>query len=253
VTCQNVESGNVAERYVRCLLEEPERTAFEEHFFVCQKCLEEVRVWRALQQTEAPVTGPRRAANLYVWAAAAAAVAAILFMGGSGMARVGSHFGLPPLVARNPAPGTGIDSVKSLGAVEAPHYQAPVLRGTVDSSEQRFHEAMERYSRHDYRAAADGLQASLSTNPGSAAARFYLGICDLLLGRADEAIIEFRRTEAAGPSLYLEEARFFRAKALLSKRDLGGASQALESVVLLSGDRQAEARRLLTQLQALSR
>ena len=237
----------------RRLLKEPERTAFEEHFFLCQKCLEEVRVWRAVQQTAVPVTEPSRAANFYIWAAAAAAVAAILFMGVSGMARVRSHFGPPALVARVPPPGTNLDSVKSLGAVEAPRYQAPVLRGTTDSSEQQFHEAMESYSRHDYRAAAAGLQASLSTNPGSAAARFYLGVCDLLLDRADESIIELRRAEAAGPSLYLEEARFFRAKALLSKRDLGGASQALESVVSLSGDRQAEARKLLAQLQALTR
>ena len=154
MTCQTVESGNVAERYVRRLLEEPERTAFEEHFFLCQKCLAEVRLWRAVQQTAVPVTEPSRAAHFYIWAAAAAAIAAILFLGVSGIARVRSHFGPRALVARVPAPGTNLDSVKSLGAVEAPRYQAPVLRGTTDSSEQQFHEAMESYSRHEYRAAA---------------------------------------------------------------------------------------------------
>lgn len=244
MTCQAVESGNVAEKYVRGLLADPERTAFEEHYFLCPKCLEELRLWSALQQAAVPVAERRPAANLYVWAAAAAAVAVILFFG------FWRRSEPPAQLSAIPA-SFPMDSLQPLAAVEAPRYEAAVLRGTADLPEQQFRAAMQAYSEQNYIAAADGLRTVLENDPAAVPARFYLGVCNLLLGRAGDAIAELRRAESAGATLYLEQARFFLAKALIATHDLSGASRALESVVSLEGDRQAEARQLLEQLQTL--
>jgi hypothetical protein len=244
MTCQAVESGNVAEKYVRGLLADPERTAFEEHYFLCPNCLEELRLWRALQQAAVPVAERRPAANLYVWAAAAAVVAVILLFG------YWRRSEPPAPVAAIPA-SLPVEPLQLLAAVEAPRYEAAVLRGTAKTAEQQFRAAMQAYSEQNYIAAADGLKAVLESDPAAVPARFYLGVCDLLLGNAGDAVAELRRAESAGATLYLEQIRFFLAKALIATHDLGGASRALESVVSLAGDRQAEARQLLDQLQAL--
>ena len=85
----------------------------------------------------------------------------------------------------------------------------------------------------------------------AAGPRFYLGVCDLLTGRTDEAVADLRGVIGLGESPYLEQARFFLAKALLTKQDLAGASKELELTIQLGGDRAAESRLLLDQVRAL--
>ena len=75
---------------------DPERTAFEEHYFLCPKCLEELRLWSALQQAAVPVAERRPAANLYVWAAAAAS------RRGYPLLRILAAFGTAGTVVRDP-------------------------------------------------------------------------------------------------------------------------------------------------------
>jgi thioredoxin-like negative regulator of GroEL len=137
--------------------------------------------------------------------------------------------------------------------VEAPRYTAPVLRGAENAPERQFRDAMRHYSAAEYGPAADGLQAALREDPSAVAPRFYLGVCDLLLGRVENAISELQRADSAGPTVYQEQARFFLAKAMLARRDIDGASRILQSIIPMAGDRQEEARRLLDQLAGPSR
>lgn len=251
MTCQAAEFGNIAEKYVLGRLNEPERSAFEEHYFLCPKCLEELRIWQAVHQTTVPAAGRRPFAALYVCTAAAAAVAVILFLGFAGATLAWRHPEPAASVARVDAP-VSQDYLQLLARVEAPHYQAPVLRGTADAPERLYRSAMLNYSRGEYGAAADGLKAALGRNPEAVAPRFYLGVCDLMLGRVDDAVSELRRADSAGPTLYQEQARFFLSKALIARRDVDGASRVLESIIPLAGDRQVEARNLLEQLRTFS-
>jgi tetratricopeptide (TPR) repeat protein len=250
VNCQQVEFGEIAEKYVLGRLNEPERIAFEEHYFLCPKCLEELRIWQAVQQTTVPVAVRRTATRLYVWAAAAAAVAAILFFGLTGATRVWRRSEAPAPVAGAGSNGAK-DRLQLLARVEAPPYKPPVLRGAADDAERQYRAAMLNYARGDYGGAADGLKAALASDPEAAGPRFYLGVCDLLLGRVDDAVTELRRADSVGKTLYQEEARFFLAKALIARRDVAAASQTLEAIVPLAGDRQADARNLLEQLRNL--
>lgn len=46
--CDAVCRGSVAERYARCELREPEKSAYEEHFFRCARCRAELEGCHAI-------------------------------------------------------------------------------------------------------------------------------------------------------------------------------------------------------------
>jgi hypothetical protein len=110
---------------------------------------------------------------------------------------------------------------------------------------------MEKYTNRDYAASAETLRSLATGGPESAAPRFYLAIDDLVTGNPSEADAQLRAVESMGETPYLEEARFFRAKALLATRDVPDATRELEETVALKGDRETEARRILEQLRRL--
>jgi hypothetical protein len=235
----------VVERYVLGQLGESELQSFEEHFFDCDACLEEVRVMQSLQTVAAErarpvVEMPRR--KWMLWGAAAAAV----LVAGFGLVE------MPRFRQRAESPAARAVTVDAaaewqmLAQVAPPRYTASNLRSASGNGEERFRAAMAKYSARDYQAAAEGLRG-LET----AAARFYLGISDLMTGNSDEAVTHLRDTVGMGETPYLEEAQFFLAKALLGKKDAAGARLALEQTVALTGDREVEARRLLEQVRAL--
>jgi tetratricopeptide (TPR) repeat protein len=80
-----------------------------------------------------------------------------------------------------------------------------------------------------------------------------MGACYLLTGNEKEAIASLNKTVSLGETPYLEDARFYLAKAYLRSRDITAAQRELEKVVELEGDRGSEARQLLQQLAILSK
>ncbi len=244
VNCETVQSEQVVERYVLGQLGEAEQQAFEEHFFDCEACLEEVRMMQSLQAAAAErgrsvVQLPRR--KWMLWGAAAALVVA--GFGLAEMLRVRQRAETP--VAKAPAVDAGAELLL-LARVAAPRYTASNLRSASGTGEERFRAAMAKYSAGEYGAAAEGLRGM-----ETAAARFYLGIAELMTGKLDEAVTHLRDTVAMGETPYLEEAQFFLAKGLLGKKDVAGARLALEQTIALAGDREVEARRLVEQVRAL--
>ncbi len=257
-TCSERWPAETAERYLQGRLEEAEASAYEEHFFACEDCFATLRDLRALREAlarsrrdveAAPWLGRRLA-----WASVAAAV---LVLGSSGAFWLLRRTPSVPSAAP-PAPVAVASPVipdatqlAELARVDPPRYEPLRLRGHEDAAAVRFRKAMEPYARGTWAAALPLLTEASRLDPKDARSAFYEGACALLVGRAEQGIDSFRRVVALGETPYLEEARFYLAKAYLGAGDLQAARGELNEVVRLEGDRRDEARRLLERLDAI--
>jgi hypothetical protein len=254
VNCEAAQSANLAERYVLGQLGEPDQSSFEEHYYVCGRCLEEVRLLQALQSAAAyNRPAARKPVPTWAWTAIAAALIAV-----AGLAAIPLLRHKPaqpaPIATASPAPGApsaNSAALQLLARAEPPRYIPSKLRGASGPAADKFRAAMDHYSHGDYGAAAEALRPLAKPAPDAVAPLFYLGVCDLLTGNPAPAAEELRRVEALGDTPYLEPARFFLAKALLAKEDVASAATALELTIQLKGDRETEARQLLERVRAL--
>lgn len=156
----------------------------------------------------------------------------------------------PPAAQAAPTVPPRRRSLGQLAQFTPPPYFALTLRGGREAAtaDDAFATGMQRYMARDYAGARQALTRAVGTDPGRPAAQFYLGICQLLDGEAEEAAATFARTVALGDSMYYEDAHFFLAKARLSQGRIAEARTALEAVATMAGDREAEARTLLGEL-----
>ena len=69
-----------------------------------------------------------------------------------------------------------------------------------------------------------------------------------MTGSNEEAISSLRATVALGDTPYLEDAKFYLAKAYLRRADIRSARSELLQVVELHGEREQDARALLARL-----
>jgi hypothetical protein len=111
-----------------------------------------------------------------------------------------------------------------------------------------FRSAMEHYNRHDYAGALSGLRAAVQAQPQSVEERFYLAICLLLTSDRSEGIQVLKDVTGGGNTPYLESARFYLAKALLSEGNLAGADLQLRIIVEMHGQLEKQAQALHAQL-----
>ena len=254
MNCEAVQTGNLAEKYVLGQMPESDQTAFEEHYYLCDRCLNEVRMLQALQAAAQATPARRRAVvSNWTWGAIAAVLVGAACLGALPLWRR-QPVGSTPIAVANPPAGAadGYDAaIRLLARAEAPRYVPSRLRGASASQEDAFRAAMEPYMRGDYGAAAEALRPLAKPLPDSVAAEFYLGICLLMTGNAEGAAQQLRAVEAQGDTPYLEPARFYLAKALLSGSDVQGARHALELAIGMRGDREADARQLLDRMRAL--
>jgi len=260
--CEQVKREELIERYLSGQLSEAEQDAFEKHYFECARCFEDLRAFRALQaELERGGVGvkpePAQKAAWWSWAWAPA-LAVLLLVVGVGVWLRRPLQPLPvasrPGVERQPAPApVQPPTLAELAQVQPPAYNVAVLRGAPDPATRRFRKAMEVYRKQQYRAAIPGLRQAAQLNPSAPDIRFFLGICYLLDEHPAEANEELQRTVALGETPYLEAAHFYLAKARLRENDLSGAKTELEKTIQLRGDREAEARRLLGQVETITR
>lgn len=255
--CARVVRDEVTEQYVSGRLSEVDQAAFEQHYFQCARCFEELRVYRLLRTelehtaaSERPL--PRRFRRPWFWSLAAAAVlvASVLTWR---QVRISE---LPTPGVSSPAQPTEqarVVSLEELSAVTPPPYQAVTLRSTPDAATRRFREAMVHYQRGDYTGSAQRLTEAAKLDASQPHTHFYLGASHLLSGNADEAINALQAAIKLGESGYLEESHFYLAKAFLRKRQVDEARAELLKTVALKGDRERDARTLLEALDALRR
>ena len=252
--CQRVQLDEIAEVYLAGRLPAAEQERFEAHYFECPSCYERLRTLQAAadELRRAPARAPRRARTwLMPLAAAAALLLAVGLLRQEGRPRVlPSPAQRPSTPGAAPAPSAAPD-LAALASFEPPRYVPRRLRGPLGAAgDAAFRAAMQRYAAGDYAAAAEGLRAVVARDPDEPAPRFFLGVCLLLTDRPTTARAELQRVAAAGGSPYLEDARFFLAKAWLREGNLEQARLELQHVAALEADRAAEASGLLARLEA---
>jgi tetratricopeptide (TPR) repeat protein len=269
--CDQVLRDEIADRYLLDALSEQDREAFEEHFFECARCFDELQALQSirggLRQAGSEITA-RTTRPFFSRPSAAALAAAVVLAAGVAVWLRPTLWPVPPEATKGPSPpqvqspgeqslrqpeGPVVSgpSLEQLARVEAPRYKPPALRGAPDDATTRFQRGMEHYRQADYRRAAVDLRAAAELDPDAAHIRFFLGVTHLMLGQDTAAIDSLRATIALGDSAYLEEAHFYLAKAFLRQKDLAAAEAQLKTLIQLRGSGGDEARRLLSQVERL--
>jgi tetratricopeptide (TPR) repeat protein len=265
--CGRVARDEILESYLLGRLSEPDRDAFEQHYFECARCFDELQTLKAVRE-ELPrvsVESETKTAHPFMrWAPAfglaavvVLAVTLVLFMRPSSPSpeatKTPSQAQLPEAPKpQQPEPALAPEpSLEQLARVEPPSYEPPKLRGALDEATERFQRGMEHYRKADYAAAVGDLRTAAELDPDAAHIRFFLGISHLMLGQDDAAIDRLQATIALGDSPYLEEAHLYLAKAFLRRSDLGAAETQLKRLMQLRGSWSDEAQRLLTQVERL--
>ena len=269
--CDRASREEIFENYLADRLSEEDRAAFEEHYFGCPRCFDELQTLQAIREQlrtdgaefegNADRTVPR-------WAQAAGLAAAVILAAGTMLwMRAPVPSGVqnetaPPLQSqaespRRPQPqesdraAASGPSLEQLARIQAPPYQPLRLRGVPDEATARFQRGMERYRKADYAGALAELRGAAELDPEASHIRFFLGICHLMVSEDDAGIEQLQATIALGDSPYLEEAQLYLAKAFLRRKDFGAAEAQLKALIQLRGSKSAEAGRLLMQIQKL--
>jgi anti-sigma factor RsiW len=235
MTCQRVSHENLIERYLQGTLEPALRDEFEDHYFACDHCHAQLQTVQAIQPVLAtlpPVAPQRPTRNYLPWLALAAAAAALLIA-----------FLPPPQspVAPTPTPSATL----LLTEIQPAPYAPTLFRGGAPQPTPAFAAAMSLYEQRQWSAAAAAL-TPLAPDP---VALHFAGISHLLAGKPEPALAALQRVIHLGPATpYEEEARFYRAQALLLARRPTEARAELETIIQGKGDYEAAARSLLKRL-----
>jgi hypothetical protein len=230
---ENVHQKKLAESYVAGRLTEAARDEFEEHYFGCDVCFEEVAALRAVKEA-LPLARPARRMRVWVWAlpiAAALLLALVLWRRPAPQREVA--------VVRPPAQGEA-----ALAQFDPPVWNPVQYRGQDSEAHAAFVSAMSRYQARDYAGCGQALSGIDLTE-----ARFYEGICWLLSGHDAAGSSALRQTIGAGDTAYLEEARYYLAKSLIGRGNVARARSELEQVVAMHGDLEHQASELLAKLR----
>jgi tetratricopeptide (TPR) repeat protein len=248
--CSRIERDGIIERYLLGKLAKAEQITFEEHYFNCPECREKLQVARMLQMelwekgsTVLPQAKKARLFGIRSWAMASAAAVFLIFVAAALWWWLRMPGGSPAESPKAPP------SLSLLARMEPPLYIAPALRGTEDEATELFSAGMKHYQEGMYVLAIPELRAASRLKAETAQIRFFLGICLLLAGQPNQGIEELDKTEALGDPAYLDEARFYSAKAYLGKGDVAAAKEKLRLVVESSGRLQGEAADILRQLK----
>ena len=267
--CDRASREEIFENYLTDRLSEEDRAAFEEHYFGCPRCFDELQTLQAIREElrdgaefedNAGRTVPRWAQAAGLAAAVVLAAGTMLWMRAPGPSGVQKETA-PPLQSqaespRRPQPqeserAVPEPSLEQLARIQPPPYQPIRLRGVPDEATARFQRGMERYQRADYAGALAELRGAAELDPEASHISFFLGICHLMVSEDDAGIERLRATIELGDSAYLEEAHLYLAKAFLRRKQFGAAEAQLKALIQLRGSKGAEAARLLTQVQKL--
>lgn len=260
MTCEDVDTGEIVEQYLRDEISPESREEFEQHYFECDRCFDLLQTYRA---TRLELARSRNGTlhdvqagwvRRWGWLPAAAVVlmtTSLVFWRSASDTPLPRETGTPVVTAAPPESASPSVTLADLARVEPPAYDAAQLRGVQDEATARYQDAMRQYQQREYRAAAAGLAAATKLDPEAPHILFFLGVSQLMAAEPDAAIAALRRTIALGDSAFAEDAHFFLAKGYLQKRDVPAAERALAEVIERRGERQSDAQRLLDQLRAL--
>lgn len=275
--CARYPDDDLLTRYVAGTLTEPDLSAFEDHLFACDTCLDRVERYQAARQalvarelpalpTVVPVAaaGSASAVTRQTWWVLGAVAALVLAGLGALLVWQGIEAPAPqvahappavapapaarrPLVARTPADGPTSASLQLavLAMVSPPPYLPMVTRGDGRESD-RFSTGMAAYVRSDWPAAARAL-GDVDTPQG----RFYRGIAELMRGETTAAVTALESARASGVQPYARESLFYLGKAALQRGDVATAREWFSTARDAGAGPDREATRLLTALDEM--
>jgi hypothetical protein len=260
--CAGTLTDRYLEQYIQGTLPEPEARLFEEHYFDCPSCLEQVE---ALQAVTLKLGGqPRKALKVPIpWpvrAKALAALAAMLIIGFLGFRVL--YRPAAPAVAKGPsapvydtgpssqpAPASLASStISRLADLALPAFQPPNLRG--QSGDPHFDAGMKSYTRQQCPGAVMNLLQVPAQDDDSLAAQFYTGVCQMHEEDLTGATSSLRHVENAGDSPQQEAALYYLAQIALARNDATAARHYLASTIALRGDFLTRARAELASIPA---
>ncbi|MCK4415209.1 MAG: CDC27 family protein [Candidatus Eisenbacteria sp.] len=261
--CDTIRERGIADEYLAGRLPPEEAEAYEEHYFGCDRCLEELQFRKALA-AELREHGEELFAGEIVQERAAEARS-----GGvaSDRARRG-WFSLPDwLTSPRPAwglaaaaavallvvvvlNGRGPDQAERLRDLWTPvayPYVAAELRGGADLT--AFEQGMEHYQAGRYGEAAALLARHVETESEDHEALFYLGVSRLLSEEPETAVGDLERARRLVPSskLYL----WHLAQAELEAERPDDAERHLRELTVSGGAFAEEAARLLAEMEGV--
>jgi TolA-binding protein len=151
-----------------------------------------------------------------------------------------------------PTTGAPVDRtalLRQLAVVVAPPYLRLATRGATEPVSD-FDGAMAHYAAGRYARAAQALRPLADGATSSAVrARFFLGVCELVQGRADEGRAALTTVASSGITPYADEAHFYLAKAALATGDIDTARRELAIAVDREAGPEGEAARVLARLR----
>ncbi len=249
VDCNQVAEMQLIDGYLDESLSEEQIEAFEKHYLECQDCFSAIQMQHALRLATKPaedvvghpvVTGPNRGLKLSHprWHLAIAALLLLLIVPLSLLVYRWMTPGLPELPAQ-------LVAIESL-----PAYAETTIRGgKAGESLESFRKGMEAYQNEDYSEAVAKLRRALEENPQHLPTAFYLGLSFLMHGQTAEAADQLSRVVATGNPSYLEEARWYLAKAYFRLGRVEDGRQQLEFIRDMGGAYQRDAERNLALLK----
>lgn len=272
--------------YVEGTLDEALMNRFEEHYYECSLCHEQVRALLALREElrERSAPSPARAHKrtsifripVFVWTVSLGCLVVI-----AGVVFYHSHQisnSNPDLAANGNTPATGastatpsattpsgspasassttanikkpiIDASK-LADLVLPIYTAHALRGQVP--DEHMTAGMAAYKNGDCRKASDELALVKPTSDDSRAAHFYRGLCQLHTGQLNDAQTSLNVVAQAGESPEQEGALYALAQVALAQNNPALARTYLAKTIALQGGLESRARAQDSKLQNLT-
>ena len=248
MTCQRVLTENLVERYHQGSLDPQLRDDFELHYFACESCLAQLQTTQAIQPILAatPPAPLRRARPLLPWIGlATAAAVTVVFLSWPKQASAPPLVAPPPVAqVPSPAPATLL-----LSEIRPAPYSPTLFRDGAGSPPPELAAAMRLYQDRQWGSAAQALALLARESSANPVALHFGAISHLLAGNTEAALRALDRVIALGQTTpFEEEARFYRAQALLLGRRLPEAREELQRIVQGRGDYEAPARSLLNRI-----
>ena len=257
--CENIQSRELIDDYIRGNLPESEKEALEQHYFECDRCFAELQAREKLIEViqergetifaeyitkRKPFRESFRAGLLdrlfpkaplwrQGWVYAAATVAVVLI--------------LVPVVSTLFGP----NKYEHLAEFKPYPYLLAGLRSGASDGERLFHEGMRLYTDKDYDQAALRLEEVVAVDPESVLAYFYLGVCFLMEEKTAHAIQSLHKATVAQPDS--EIFHWYLGQAYLKKGDGNKALIAFERVRALNGEYRIRAEALIRKIDEIGR
>lgn len=254
--CDKRDREQAIDDYLSGSLSAKETEAFEEHFFNCDECFQDLKLreeivdiikeegeivfakylrkhrfkdtsnLRSLVQ-KLPVFSHRRQSQRIYASLAAVAVAALV------------------LILANPFAS---NDITDLYQIKPFPYIKPYTLGDVEEGKRTFFEAMDYYNLQQYESACEKLEEALRLNPQLKDGRFYLGVAYLFRNKLDNAIANLIRAVENNPNS--EKVHWYLGHAYLKKGENVSAKKEFQTVTGFGGERYSrKAEALLSSLQ----